>query len=370
MRYYLIAGEASGDLHGGNLIKALKAEDSSAEFRFWGGDCMSAAAGIPPVVHYRDGAVMGISDVLSKLPSIIKRLETCRKDIAGWHPDAVILIDYPGFNLKVARFCHSAGIKVLYYIAPKTWASREGRNALLKSQVDHLFIIFPFEVKYFQGKGISFTYTGNPLVEEVAEHPFSRPCEGQYLAILPGSRKGEISHTLPICLDAAREMGMKAVIAGAPSMTPDDYAPYLTGRSDAELLFGRTYDIVKFAAAAMVNSGTASLETALIGTPQVVCWSASKLTWFVGKRILRVLDHVKYISLANLCLDKPVFKELLQDDFNVSALTSELRTLVVDGSRRSAMLEDYASLRVLLGGGGASKRAAVAMINEIKPQLI
>ena len=370
MRYFLIAGEASGDLHGGNLIKALKAEDSSAEFRFWGGDCMAAAAGMPPAVHYRDGAVMGIGDVLAKLPSITRRLGACKKDIALWKPDAAILIDYPGFNLKVARFCHKEGIKVLYYIAPKTWASREHRNAMLKAWIDRLFIIFPFEVPYFQEKGIPFTYTGNPLVDEVEACTFVLPCAEPYLAILPGSRMGEISHTLPVCLEAAKRMGMKVLVAGAPSMTPEDYAPFLAGDANVELLFGRTYDILKFASAAMINSGTASLEAALIGTPQVVCWSSGKLTWFVGKKILRVLDHVKYISLANLCLDKVVFKELLQDDFNVPALVAELHSLVEDPLRRSAMQDDYAALRKRLGSGGASRKAAEAMINEIKPQKI
>ena len=370
MRYYLIAGEASGDLHGGNLINALRAEDPDAGFRFWGGDFMAAAAGTDPVCHYRDTAVMGISDVIAKLPSITGRLKKCRQDISAWRPDAVILIDYPGFNLKVAKFCHDAGIKVLYYIAPKTWASREWRNSLLKKTVDRLFIIFPFEVPYFQDKGIEFTYVGNPLVDEVGAHVFDKPCEEPYLAILPGSRQSEISRTLPVCLEASRRMGMKALIAGAPSMTAEDYAPFLAGKQDAELLFGRTYDILKYASAAMVNSGTASLEAALIGTPQVVCWSTGRLTWFVGKRILRVLDHVKYISLANLCLDKPIFKELLQDEFNADAVTQELHSLLEDTARRSAMMNDYADLRQLLGSGGASRKAALSIMQEIKPQQI
>lgn len=357
-------------MHGGNLIKALREADPEAEFRFWGGDLMAAASGYAPVVHYRDGAVMGISDVMFKLPSLLGRLNNCKQDIRQWNPDAVILIDYPGFNLKVAKYCHRAGLKVFYYIAPKTWASRAGRNVSLKAWVDRLFIIFPFEVPYFRDKGIKFTYTGNPLVEEVEAHYYENPGSEPYLALLPGSRKGEIERTMPVCLEAARKLGKKVIVAGAPSMTPDDYAPYLKNESNVEVLFGRTYDILKFADAAMINSGTASLEAALIGTPQVVCWSASKLSWFVGKRILKVLDHIKYISLANLCLDKLVFKELLQNDFTAGAVAEELESLLTDQDKRERMRGDYASLKALLGSGGASLAAAKAMIEEIKPSMI
>ena len=367
MRYYLIAGEASGDLHGGNLIKGLKKADPCAEFRFWGGDMMAQASLSAPVVHYRDCAVMGISDVLHKAPDLLGNLKRCKQDISEWKPDAVILIDYPGFNLKIAEFCHEAGLKVFYYIAPKTWASREGRNAKLKAYVDKLYIIFPFEVPYFTGKGIPIEYVGNPLVEEIDAHQWERPCPESYLAVLPGSRKGEISRMMPVCMEAADQLGMNVLVAGAPSMTEEDYASYIGTRSNVKVLFGRTYDILKFADAAVINSGTASLEAALIGTPQVVCWSASSLTWFVGKYVLQVLDHVKYISLANLCLDKPVFKELIQDDFNTSSLVSEVRYLLEDEGRRAAMQEDYAILREKLGGGGACLKAALSIIEEIKP---
>ncbi|MBO7604285.1 MAG: lipid-A-disaccharide synthase [Bacteroidales bacterium] len=367
MRYYLIAGEASGDLHGGNLIKGLKTADPCAEFRFWGGDNMASASLSDPVVHYRDCAVMGLSDVLHKAPDLLGNLKRCKQDISLWKPDAVILIDYPGFNLKIAEFCHGAGIKVFYYIAPKTWASREGRNAKLKAYIDKLYVIFPFEVPYFTGKGIPFEYVGNPLVEEIDSHVWSRPAEEPYIALLPGSRKGEIARMMPVCMEAADQLGMNVLIAGAPSMSEQDYAPYTGSRSNVKVLFGRTYDIIKYADAAIVNSGTASLEAALIGTPQVVCWSASSLTWFVGKYVLRVFDHVKYISLANLCLDKPVFKELLQDDFNSASLASEVRYLLEDQGRRAAMQQDYARLREMLGGGGASLKAARSIIEEIKP---
>lgn len=367
MRYYLIAGEASGDLHGGNLIKGLKNADPCAEFRFWGGDKMASASLASPVVHYRDCAVMGITDVLHKAPDLLGNLKKCKQDITRWKPDAVILIDYPGFNLKIAQFCHDEGFKVFYYIAPKTWASREGRNAKLKAYVDKLYLIFPFEVPYFTGKGIPFEYVGNPLVEEIDSHKWSCPSEEPYIALLPGSRKGEIARMMPVCMEAADELGLNVLIAGAPSMTEQDYAPFIGSRSNVKVLFQRTYDIIKYARAAVVNSGTASLEAALIGTPQVVCWSASGLTWFVGKYVLQVLEHVKYISLANLCLDKPIFKELIQNGFNAPALAAEVRYLLEDQGRRSAMQEDYARLREMLGGGGASLKAARSMIEEIKP---
>ena len=369
MHYYLIAGEASGDLHGSNLIKGLKQEDKEAEFRFWGGDLMAEAAGVPPVMHYRDGAVMGLSDVLAQAGRLARRLRFCKRDIADHRPDAVILIDYPGFNMQVARFCHEAGIKVFYYIAPKTWASREGRNRKLKAWVDKLFIVFPFEVPYFSSKGIPFVYKGNPLVDTVDSHVFKRPCDGRYLAVLPGSRKAEISRTMPVCMEVAERLGMKVLIAGAPSADEADYAPFIQGRGDVELLFGRTYDIVKYADAVVVNSGTASLECALIGTPQVVCWSTSGLTYFWAEHIAGIRKRIKYISLGNLCLGRKAFNELVQGEFNVDSLYSEVRRLLDDEACRKQMLADYEEIRRSLGGSGASYSVAKAMIAELKPSL-
>ena len=295
MRYYIIAGEASGDLHGSNLMKGLYAEDPEAVVRFWGGDLMLAAAsgagtGRGALVrHYREGAVMGISDVLSKAGRLMRNVRACKADIAAWRPDVVILIDYPGFNFKIAEFAHKAGFKVFYYIAPKTWASREGRNRKLKQFVDRLFIVFPFEVPYFEQRGIPFVYKGNPLVDAVDSHAYSRPVEGNYVALLAGSRKGEISRMMPVCMEAADRLGCKVVIAGAPARSEADYAQFIAGRRNVELVFGRTYDILKYADAAIINSGTASLEAALIGTPQVVCWSGSGLTVFVARHRCRVL---------------------------------------------------------------------------------
>jgi len=368
MKYYIIAGEASGDLHGSNLMKGLYAEDPEADIRFWGGDLMDGAAreageGRGALVrHYREGAVMGISDVLGKAGRLMANLRACKADIASWRPDAVILIDYPGFNFKIAEYAHKAGFKVFYYIAPKTWASREGRNRKLKKYVDRLFIVFPFEVPYFEKRGIPFVYKGNPLVDAVDSHVYSRPVEGRYVALLAGSRKGEISRMMPVCMEAAGRLGCKLVIAGAPARSEADYAPYLAGRSDVELIFGRTYDILKFADAAIINSGTASLEAALIGTPQVVCWSSSRLTVFVARHIFRVGDHLSYISLGNLIVGREAFRELIQEDFTADAVADEVRRLTGDGAYRARMLSDYSDIRAALGGTGASRAVAREMI--------
>ena len=378
MRYYIIAGEASGDLHGSNLVRGLAAEDKEARIRFWGGDMMKAAAaesGVPAelVRHYRDGAVMGFTEVLAKGFKLLRNVEFCREDIAAWKPDVVILIDYPGFNMKIASFCHRHGIKVFYYIAPKTWASREGRNRRLKAWVDRLFIVFPFEKEYFSSRGIGYVYEGNPLVDAVDSHDFVRPVPGRYIALLAGSRKAEIARTMPICMELADKLsalpryeGYKFVVAGAPARTREDYQLYIGSRTNVELLFGRTYDILKFADAAVVNSGTASLEAALIGTPQVVCWSTSPLTYFMAKNVLRVGDHIKYISLGNLCIDRLAFRELIQDDFNLEEVLAEVRRLNEDEAYRSRMLADYASIREVLGGRGASRKVAAAMIRELR----
>lgn len=364
MRYYLIAGEASGDLHGSNLMKGLKAEDPEAQFRFWGGDRMRAVGG-SIVCHYKEGAVMGISDVLFKAGHLLRNISRCKKDILEWKPDVVILIDYPGFNFKIAKFAHSKGFKVFYYIAPKTWASREGRNRKLRRYVDKLFIVFPFEKEYFDKCGIAYVYKGNPLLDVVDEHKYERAVEGNYIALLAGSRKGEISRMMPVCMEFADKSDCRIVIAGAPGRSPEDYAPYIAGRSKVKVIFGRTYDILKFADAAIINSGTASLEAALIGTPQVVCWSASAVTAFVGRKILRVFDHIKYISLGNLIIDRLAFRELIQEDFNATSLTAEMDRLLHDKAYRQRQIEDYAAIREALGSAGASREVAKAMIKGL-----
>ncbi len=366
MKYYIIAGEASGDLHGGNLIKGLRAEDPQAQIRVWGGEMMQEA-GAELVHHYKEGAVMGVTDVLGKGFKLLKNLSVCKKDISDWCPDVVILIDYPGFNFKIAEYAHKKGFKVFYYIAPKTWASRESRNRKLKKYIDRLFIIFPFEKAYFDKHDIPYVYKGNPLIDAIDRHEYVRPVEGKYIALLAGSRKGEISRMMPVCMQVAdRFPGYRFVIAGAPSRTEKDYRKFIGNRDNVELLFSRTYDILKYAEAAVINSGTASLEAALIGTPQVVCWSSSAITIFVAKNILKVMDHIRFISLGNLIMNKFVFQELIQDSFNPDNVTEELRNLLEDSDYRSEMKLDYKQIRNELGGQGASSAVAKAMIEELR----
>lgn len=371
MRYYLIAGEASGDLHGSNLIRGLRAEDKEAQIRFRGGDLMLAAGGT--MIHdYKDGAVMGLTSVIANGGKLLAGLRECKRDIIRWKPDAVILIDYPGFNMRIAKFCHKRGIKVFYYIAPKTWASREGRNRKLKAWVDKLFIVFPFEIPYFKSKGISFVYKGNPLIDAVDGHDYRRRIDGRYIAILAGSRLSEISRMMPVCMEVVDRLSKMPqfadctfAVAGAPARSEEDYGKHIRGRSNVKLVFGETYDLLKYADAAIINSGTASLEAVLIGTPQVVCWSTNSFSWFVGTRILHILDRIKFISLGNLCIDRLAFRELLQDDFNAAEVSEEVRRLVEDKEYRCKMLSDYAVIRESLGGEGASVAVAKAMIGEL-----
>ena len=370
MRYFLIAGEASGDLHGSNLIKGLRAEDPEAECRCRGGELMEAA-GATLVQHYREGAVM-VADVLFKARKLLRSLRDCKRDIAAWQPDVVILIDYPGFNMRIAKWCHARGIRVFWYIAPKTWASRASRNRKLKAWVDRLFIIFPFEVPYFTKEGVPFTYKGNPLLDAVDEHTYVRPVEGRYIALLAGSRKDEIRRMMPRMMQTADLLAarpgwedVRFVVAGAPARSEADYLPYIAGRRNVDLVFDRTYDILRYADAAVVNSGTASLETALIGTPQVVVWSTAFLVaWVLDKT--HFMDRIHFISLGNLCLGREAFRELLQWFFTPESASAEVIRLVEDTPYREKMLADYAEIRRTLGGTGASRAVARAMIEEIR----
>jgi lipid-A-disaccharide synthase len=370
VRYFLIAGEASGDLHGSNLIKGLRAEDPEAECRCRGGELMEAA-GATVVQHYREGAVM-VADVLFKARKLLRSLRDCKRDIAAWQPDVVILIDYPGFNMRIAKWCHARGIRVFWYIAPKTWASRASRNRKLKAWVDRLFIIFPFEVPYFTKEGVPFTYKGNPLLDAVDEHEYVRPVEGRYIALLAGSRKDEIRRMMPRMMQTADLLAarpgwedVRFVVAGAPARSEADYLPYIAGRRNVDLVFDRTYDILRYADAAVVNSGTASLETVLIGTPQVVVWSTAFLVaWVLDK--IHFMDRIHFISLGNLCLGREAFRELLQWFFTPESASAEVIRLVEDTPYREKMLADYAEIRRTLGGTGASRAVARAMIEEIR----
>lgn len=380
MKYYIIAGEASGDLHGSNLMKGICSEDPEAEIRFWGGDLMEAVGGTL-VRHYKEGAVMGFVEVIAKAGRLLKNVDFCKNDILEWKPDVVILIDYPGFNFKIAEFAHKAGFKVFYYIAPKVWASREGRIRKLKAYVDKLFIVFPFEIPYFQSKGIPFVYKGNPLVDAVDGSKAIQESREDFIqragldtrpavAMLAGSRKAEISTMMPVLTEFAAKMhalpqyeGYQFIIAGAPARNIKDYEPWLTERNKGyvKVLFGETQSIIRHAEAAVVNSGTASLETALFGTPQVVGYITNPLTYWIARKIVKI----RYISLGNLIVDRLAFKEFIQNDCNPDALVREVRDLIENKERRKKMSEDYADIRSALGGSGASAEVAKAMIEEL-----
>ncbi|MCX4336918.1 MAG: lipid-A-disaccharide synthase [Bacteroidales bacterium] len=387
MRYYIIAGEASGDLHGSNLMKGIYAEDPQTKIRFWGGDLMhevfsrcqeDSEGGL--VKHYKEGAIIGFVEVLVKARQLLGNVSFCKKDIEQWQPDVVILIDYPGFNFKIAEFAHKKGFKVFYYIAPKVWASREGRIKKLKAYVDKLFIVFPFEMPYFDSKGISYVYKGNPLVDAVDGSKAMLETRQDFLqrnnledkpviAMLAGSRKGEISTMMPVLKEFAHKMhklpqysDYQFLIAGAPARSMEDYAKFLdSGDSFIKVLFGQTQAIIRHAEAAVVNSGTASLETVLFNTPQVVGYIGNPLTFMIAKRIVKI----KYISLGNLIIDRLAFKEFIQDDCNADALIAEVRELLENQAYRQRMLDDYAQIRSTLGGSGASSAVAKAMLEEL-----
>ena len=392
MKYYIIAGEASGDLHGSNLMKGIYAEDPSADIRFWGGDLMCEVwgstvmeslthQGTGLVRHYKEGAVMGFVEVLAKAGRLLKNVDFCKKDILSWNPDVVILIDYPGFNFKIAEFAHKAGFKVFYYIAPKVWASREGRIRKLKKYVDKLYIVFPFEKTYFDSKGIDYIYKGNPLVDAVDNSKAMLETREDFLkragledrpiiAMLAGSRKAEISTMMPVLTEFAAKMhelplysNHQFLVAGAPARSMEDYSAWLNEENSKyiKILFGETQSIIRHAEAGVINSGTASLETALFGTPQVVGYIINPLTYWLAKKIVKV----KYISLGNLIVDRLAFKEFIQDDCNADALVAEIRELIENQERRQAMLNEYAEIRSLLGGSGASAAVAKAMIEEL-----
>lgn len=396
MRYYIIAGEASGDLHGSNLIKGIYSEDPQADIRFWGGDCMNSVweshmkntphlpAGESGLVrHYKEGAVMGFVEVIAKAGRLLKNVDFCKKDILQWNPDVVILIDYPGFNFKIAEFAHKTGFKVFYYIAPKVWASREGRIRKLRKYVDKLFIVFPFEKPYFDAQGISYVYKGNPLVDAVDGSRAMLESRADFLlrnklpdrpviAMLAGSRKAEISTMMPVLTEFAAKMKAlpqysdhQFLIAGAPSRSMKDYDPWLTdeNRQYIKVLFGETQSIIRHAEAAVVNSGTASLETVLFNTPQVVGYITNPITYWLARKIVKV----KYISLGNLIVDRLAFKEFIQDDCNADKLVEEIRELIENPERRQKMLDEYAEIRSALGGSGASAAVAHAMIEYLCP---
>lgn len=369
MKYYLIAGEASGDLHASNLMKSIKNEDSEAEFRFYGGDKMAAAGGTL-VKHYKELAYMGFIPVLLHLPTILKNMRRCKEDIARWNPDVVILIDYPGFNLDIAKYVHKQKIcKVYYYISPKIWAWKEYRIKNIRRDVDELFSILPFEVEWFADRHYPIHYVGNPCVDAVykglGEGKTIATSDNRQIAILAGSRRQEIKDNLRMMLEAASTFkGYKLVIAGAPNMDVEYYKKFIPAGIDVEIRFGQTYEILQESCAALVTSGTATLETAILRVPQVVCYylTAGKFfTWLRG-----VLLKVKYISLVNLVIDEEIVKELVADQMTKENVVKHLAAILPGGEGRQKMLDDYERMNSILGGPGASERAAKEMMKCLR----
>ncbi len=365
MNYYIIAGEASGDLHASNLIKELKVLDVDAQFRCWGGDLMKEQ-GAQLVKHYRDLAFMGFTEVLMNLRTILKNINFCKKDISQNKPDVLILVDYPGFNLRIAEFAKTIGIKVFYYISPQIWAWKQSRVHKIKQVVDKMFVILPFEKEFYQRFDCKVDFVGHPLLDAVANYSNQAnslliKTDKPIIALLPGSRKQEIATMLPIMLSMQKYYdNYLFVIAGAPSQSKDFYQTFISN-SDVSIVYNQTYQLLQKAEAALVTSGTATLETALFGVPEVVCYKGGTISFAIAKRLVKV----KYISLVNLIMDKEIVKELIQGELNETNLKVELDKLLTPGTRKK-LLTDYSELIEKLGGSGASKKTAGLMINYLK----
>ena len=363
MKYYIIAGEASGDLHGSNLIKELCKIDSNASVRCWGGDKMEAA-GATLVKHYRDLAFMGFVEVAKNLPTIFRNLAACKKDILAFKPDALILIDYPGFNLRIAAWARKQGLKIIYYISPQVWAWKENRVKAIKRDVDKMLVILPFERSFYKKWDFEVEYVGHPLVEVIDDfkkgHPYGTRNREQgtdkIIALLPGSRKQEILIKLPIMLEVARRFpGYKFVVAKAPGLTTEFYDGLLKPYKNVSSVVNKTYELLNGATAALVTSGTATLETALFAVPEIICYKGNNISYQIAKRLIKI----KFIGLVNLIMDKEVVKELIQDDLTADKISIELKKLLEDPTRQATLRKDYASLKNLLSEGGhASANAA------------
>jgi lipid-A-disaccharide synthase len=367
MKYYLIAGEASGDLHGSNLMKALKSEDAEAEFRFFGGDLMNAEGGAL-AKHYSEMAFMGFVEVIANLSTIFKNIKKAKQDILAFNPDVIILIDFPGFNMRIAEFAKKENIKVFYYISPKVWAWNQKRVLKIKKYVDRMFCILPFEVAFYKSWGMDVDYVGSPLLDAIAENKPDDQFKVNHdldvrplIALLPGSRKQELDRVLPEMVKTAdRFPEYQFVIAGAPTFTAEDYLPYLNGRT-IPVIFNATYNLLLNSKAAVVTSGTATLETALLKIPQVVVYKGNP----VSIAIARMLVNIKYISLVNLVMDDAVVKELIQEDCNSNMIARELDLILNDNLYRTGMLINYDELALVMGEAGASERAARLMVGYL-----
>jgi lipid-A-disaccharide synthase len=360
MRYYIIAGEASGDLHASNLVRELKALDPQAQFHGWGGDLM-AAQGVDLVKHYRELAFMGFKEVVMNLRTILRNLRFCKEDILQWQPDCVIFVDYPGFNLRIAPWARKQGFRTIYYISPQLWAWKESRVEVVKKAVDLMLVILPFEEAWYKERNYAVHFVGHPLLDVTSrfeKDPSFLEKNGlngrPIVALLPGSRKQEISKMLSVMLVLEKNFPQyQFCVAGAPGQDKSFYEPFLQGTT-AKMIQNQTYQLLAHAEAALVTSGTATLETALFGVPQAVCYKGSKVSYWIARRLVKV----PYISLVNLISDKKVVQELIQDEMNPQTLKAELERLLHDEAYRNEMQRNYTDLRQRLGGEGASRRAA------------
>jgi lipid-A-disaccharide synthase len=359
-KYYLIAGEASGDLHGSNLIRELRRLDANADIRCWGGDKMEAA-GATLVKHYRDLAFMGFTEVLMNLRTIFRNLAFCKEDILAFKPDVLVLIDYPGFNLRIAKWAKQQGIRIVYYISPQVWAWKEGRVKMMKQCIDKMLVILPFEKDYYRDRwNWDVTYVGHPLVEVIEKAqagPLPSFSDKPVIALLPGSRKQEISKKLPIMLGVSRHFpDYQFIVARAPGVEDSFYDALIQEYNNVSYVTNQTYDLLRQSKAALVTSGTATLETALFAVPEVVCYKGSPVSYEIAKRVIKI----KYISLVNLIMDKLVVTELIQHDLTTENLKRELGKLLNDEKTKETLTADYTALKDLLSrGGNASAKAAV-----------
>ena len=374
MKYYLIAGEPSGDLHGANLIKGLKQADPEAQFRFWGGDLMADAGGKTNLrKHYRETSFFGVVQVLRNLGTIRRQMRECQDDIAAFAPDVVILVDYPGFNMKIARWAHEHGLRTFYYIAPKVWASREGRIKGIQRYVDRLFVIFPFECDYFPKHGIEPVFEGNPLVDALEARRGTLPAPEEFrrrngldsrpvIALLAGSRRSEIRKNMPLMARLAERFpGHQFVVAGVPWLDPALYEEHIAG-SPIRYVCDQTYETLAAAEAAVVASGTATLETALLGIPEVVVYRLAPLEYYGMPLVVRC----PWVSLVNLNLRREAVAEVLQSNLDITRAERELRAILPGGEKRQRMLADFEELRTVIGGPGASDRFARRMVELLK----
>lgn len=370
MKYYIIAGEASGDLHGSNLMKELYKKDPTAAIRFWGGDLMKSVGGTL-VKHYRELAFMGFIEVIFNLKTILSNIKICKKDILEFQPDVIIFIDYPGFNLRIAKWAKALGIKTHYYISPQIWAWKESRITEIKRDIDKMYVILPFEKKFYEDKhNFPVEFVGHPLIDAIHNQPKvddalfrkeNKLNNKPIIAILPGSRKQEITKMLSVMLSVVNDFpDYQFVIAGAPSQDFSFYQDFIT-QDNIKFISNKTYDLLRNATAALVTSGTATLETALFKVPEVVCYKGSWASYQIAKKIITL----KYISLVNLIMDEEVVTELIQDDCNTKRIREELQKLL-STNYRNTLLEKYALLEQQLGGIGASKKTAELIVNDLK----